>query len=214
MIIDIRYYHYNCDENVAEFIKKFDIKYATACILSETRTSTLQTIRYFAIPYRAPKTGIKEFSGHLKVAEMFAPVQLGYTVYDRLALLIVSGREIPLNILWSINRLGSKESTVLVDNVVEKKIEAQKINVGDYVKVNTYVPLDVGAIEAPSSFIVEKMPFPLNPSEWKSWFSLRKQENIERAIVIPIPQVYVHLRTLKKCYKLSLNKYIVIFPII
>lgn len=197
---------------VAEFVDDFNIVYATACILSELRTSTLQTIRYFTMPYQAPKKDIETFSKHLKVSEMFAPIQLGYVVYDQLALIIVSGKEIPTNVLWSVTRLGSKESIISVNNVIKKEIKLRKISKGEYIKVNTYVPLDLGVVEAPSSFVMEKMPFPITKNDWMEWFSFREQKIIEKTVVIPLPPVNVNFKTLKDCYEASLNGYTILLP--
>lgn len=197
---------------VAEFVDNFNIVYATACILSELRTSTLQTIRYFTMPYQAPEKDVETFSKHLKVSEMFAPIQLGYVVYDQLALIIISGKEIPTNVLWSVTRLGSKESIISVSNVTKKEVKLKKVSKGEYVKVNTYVPLDLGVVEAPSSFVMEKIPFPTTKDDWISWFSFRKQKVIEKTVVIPLPPVNVNFKILKDCYEVSLNGYTIVLP--
>ncbi|MEM1550132.1 MAG: type I-A CRISPR-associated protein Cas5a [Candidatus Methanomethylicia archaeon] len=196
-----------------EFIKRFDVKYASACVVCDIPKSTLQTIRYFTMPFQLPKKDIETFSKHLKVSEMFAPLQLGYTIYDKLILIVISRKEIPLNTLWSITRIGSKESLVYVTDIFEEVIEPEEVGENTYVKVNAYTPISLGSAEGPSNFIVENMPFPLSIDEWKSWFSFKLQKNIERTVMIPLPPTYLTLKTLQKCFKFTVaNKYIVLVP--
>lgn len=196
-----------------EFIKKFDVKYASACITCDTTKSNLQTIRYFTMLFQLPKRDIETFSKHLRVSEMFAPLQLGYTVCNELILMIISCKEIPLNTLWSITRIGSKESLVYVTDVFEEAVEPEKVDVNKHVKVNTYTPIDLGSVEGPSSFIIENMPFPLSIDEWKSWFSFKLQKNVERTVMIPLPPTYLTLKILRECFKFTFaNKYTVLVP--
>ncbi|RLE57915.1 MAG: type I-A CRISPR-associated protein Cas5 [Thermoprotei archaeon] len=198
---------------VADFIEKFGIEYATACVLSTLRIKTLQTVRYFTMTHQAPKIDIEKFSKHMRIAEMFAPLQLGYTVCDRLALIVVSKHRIPLNVLWSITRVGSKESIISVSHVKTSTVEAQEVSADKYIKVNTYVPLDIGVPEAPSDYVSEVMPFPITLEEWKSWYSFKQMRSVERTVIVPLPKVYVTLKILRRCYKLSVDNYIILMPV-
>lgn len=197
-----------------EFIEKFNIKYASACIQSNTISSTLQTIRYFTMPFQSPKKNIETFSRHLEVSEMFAPLQLGYTVCDRLILTVISCKEIPLNTLWSITRIGSKESSAYVTDAFEEEIEPEEVSAGIYIKTNSYIPINLGVAEGPSNFIIENMPFPLSINEWKSWFSFKLQKNVEKTAMIPLPPVYLTLKTLQNCFKFTVaDKYTILVPV-
>jgi CRISPR-associated protein Cas5 subtype I-A len=190
----------------AEFIEELGIKYATIHLIEPIQEHTLQTIRYFTMPVQAPKTDIEKVAGHMRVSEMFAPIQVGYIVCPTLtiAFIILSDKPIPKSIGWSISRIGSKESIISVHTVHQKEAEPVKIPMDETLYINTGYIASLAEPQPPARYIIERIPIPITKDEWLQWYSFKLHPTtLERNMIIPLPEEYVSARTKEQCYRLS-----------
>lgn len=186
----------------AEFIREYGVRHVAVHVAEPLGGPTLQTIRYFTMPVQAPKTDVEAFSTSLKVAEMFAPIQVGYMACPlvTLTLVVLSDRPIPKRAAWSVLRLGSRESIVTVTSVAQVKASIERLAEGTTLhQVNTSYLAELATPEG--SYIAEDMPSPISLDEWLQWYSFKVHPpSIERRMIIPVPWVYVSAKTLKACY--------------
>lgn len=191
----------------AEFIEEFGIKYATTHLIESIQEHTLQTIRYFTMPVQTPKTDIEKISRHMRVSEMFAPIQVGYIVCPTLTMtfIILSDEPIPKSIGWSISRIGSKESIISVHTVHQKEVEPVKVPIDEILHVNAGYIASLAEPQPPARYIIERIPTPITKDEWLRWYSFKLHPmSLERNMVIPLPDVYVSARIKEQCYRLSI----------
>jgi len=194
----------------AQFVEDFGVKYAGVCLLDKMAVPTLQTIRFFTMPVRAPRITIEEFARHRKVAEMFAPVQLGYMAYPggQLTLILLSEKQVPYNVLWSLSRIGSKESAVEVLMTRSVKVSLHEVQRGELLhKVNVCFLAELGKTVPPSDYELVNIPISLTLNEWRNWYSfkLKPGRDIIRPAVVPLPEGYVTLRVTKRCYEVTIS---------
>ncbi|MEM1560174.1 MAG: hypothetical protein QXK24_02340 [Ignisphaera sp.] len=194
---------------VSEFIEEFGINYATVHLPEPIYEHSFQTIRYFTMPVQAPKTDVERFSETLKIAEMFNPIQIGYMICSTLTstLIILSEKPIPKAIMWSILRLGSKESIVSVQDAYQEEVQPIEVSEGDIIHiVNTSYISDLAEPQPPANYIIERMPAPITRDEWLRWYSFKLHPTVlERNVIIPLPEVFTSVRILKPSYKFTIT---------
>ncbi len=163
-----------------------------------------QLIKYFSAPYRA-FMDVSEVAKRLSLSELRSPVPLGYALAPTqfMAIIFVSSKPLEKHILWSITRLGSKESMVSVHNVCVSKLDVEPYEEGQLVEnVNTYILLDLIKgneifSSLASTYIIENMPYPLKKDEWLGHYAITNHKLApQRTIVIPFDRVNV--RTSKR----------------
>jgi len=191
----------------AEFLQEFDVKYAALHLHEQIAEQTLQTIRYFTMSVQAPKTDINRFAETFKVAEMFAPVQIGYVVAPLITMtfIVLSGKPLPIVAAWSISRLGSRESLISIKKVMQSEVELRRVDKErENHLVNTYYFAELAMPQPPSTYMVERMPMPINREEWFQWFSFKLHSpSIERNVIIPLPRQYTSVKILRDCFKIA-----------
>lgn len=128
------------------FARDYGIKWASAGWLTHY-TSYTSLIRYFSGPYQSEKT-LADIALTRSVAELFAPVNLGYVVSPGGKIIAVyagEGVEKLKNCAWYVDRLGSKESIVSVEDVSVGELRP----CGGRAWTSVYVPKDgINAIGA------------------------------------------------------------------
>ncbi len=171
---------------IYRFIEDYWPFYITVLVdtdLAPARTKI--AIRYMTGIYQAKLT-VEQWAKSLMPAQFFAPVQVGYTVIpgSSLYIIYIGDKLPPKTALWSLNRLGSKESMVSVIDVYTYEVEATEIKKDDKVEVvNTCTPSFLIKDITEGMYIVEEIPFPLSKDEW-----------LLHARVIPCPSHRVMLR--------------------
>lgn len=194
-----------------EFIEEFGTKYATIHLLEPIKEHTLQTIRYFTMSVQAPKTDVEKYSKSLKVAEMFAPVQIGYIACpaSTLLLIVLSNKPLPRATAWSVLRIGSKESLISVQAVWQSEIQLTEVREGESLDiVNTCYLADLAQPQPQANYIIERTPVPLTEEEWFQWYSFKiHSPTIERNLIAPLPELYTPVKITKDCFISSLKFY-------
>jgi len=191
-----------------EFIEEYGVKYATVHLLESVGEHVFQTIRYFTMPVQLPITDIEKFSSHMRISEMFGPIQIGYVAYPQLNLILLtlSEKEIPKKVAWSLTRIGSKESIIYVESVTQGEVELKELALGSEYMINTYYHSDLAKPVSPSSYMIERMPMPLKKDERQQWYSFKPHPpKIERVIIVPLPPLYVYAKIIKNCYIATFN---------
>lgn len=191
-----------------EFIEKYGIKYIAIHLPEQIYEHTFQTIRYFTMPVQAPRTDVQRFSENLKVAEMFGPVQIGYRVCPTLLLtiIILSKNLLPKAAAWSILRLGSKESIISVQSVDQEEVQPVEVSEGTIIHiVNTVFIADLAEPQPPANYLIERVPIPITKNEWFQWYSFKLHPtNLERNVIVPLPEAFTSVKTLKPCYMFTM----------
>ncbi len=154
---------------------------------------TLQMIKYLSAPYRA-RADVSSIYDRLAVSELRSPIGIGYVVAptQRIAIVVVSGKPIPRDVVWSIVRLGNRESLVSIDEVYSERTRIEYLSLGTEVRdINTLTPKFL-VKNCVGLYHEESIPLPLTLDEWKWIYSYRariQRAPILRAVLLPLPRI-------------------------
>jgi len=176
-----------------KLIEEFWPIYATVELRDPTIAPprSLQMIKYLSAFYRAWLLDVETKIQSLKLAELRSPIGVGYTVAPTatLRVAIIATREIPREALWSIVRLGSRESLASVLNVSIVKAEVSKPQKG-IIETRFAFPYEVISGEGirSSNYIRETIPFPITRDEWVWVYALTPKPGRPplREVIMPI----------------------------
>lgn len=180
---------------------------------------SLQMIKFFSAPYRA-FADVEEVIARLNLTELRSPIQLGYTVIplQTLSILIVSRKRIDPRVLWSISRVGSKESHVSVINVCTSQTELVLKHAQDRVDIiNTCTPSDMLLrYTAPKLVLTEAIPYPLSFNDWLNYFEVYTRKSVPSVnVVLPLPEI-IDVRVAKDALLMEAEcegkKYVALIP--
>jgi len=180
-----------------EIVEDFWPIYITVSLknLGVVPPKTLQMIKYLSAFYRA-WLDIRERAGALALAELRSPIGIGYTVIPTTAIriAIISRKRMPSEALWSIVRLGSKESIASV--IAISTIEAEPIQPYNEVDTQFVFPAEIIREGEPQNlnYLRETMPFPITKDEWTWVYTISPKPGRPplREVIIPIGN-YVRL---------------------
>ncbi len=147
------------------------ITYVTIALLTDV-VKFSSPIRYFRGHYESDKTNTIDMPRTLMLSQLFGPVKLGFVSCPggNVSVVIISENRIEPSVLWSITRIGSKESTVSVVEVRECAVfDLLSKGEGEVVHdVIFYVPAKyVDEKSAIGNYVVEKYPY-IDVPMWRS----------------------------------------------
>ncbi len=181
--------------SAAQFVEEYWPFYVVTSLLDTEipLPKSLQMIKYFSAPYRA-YADIGGIFSRMIVSELRSPISIGYVVAPcwEIAVIFLSKKPLRRQALWSLSRLGSKESLVSASNVHTLSIEVKKVKAGDEVEnINTYVLADlIEMYKSRGAVYSEPLPFPLTKDEWITYYSLRRKGTSPiRNTLIPHPTI-------------------------
>jgi len=191
----------------ARFVKSFYPLYVAASIkVGSIAPPTFgQPIRVFTGIYQSLKTR-RELAESMRVQDFFGPYVVGYASYPRMSIILMfaTARDFEeralRRVLWSVTRVGSKESLVSVSNVYIYR--ARPVELAEEAEVNAINPLPIEVAEPldRGSVILEETIFPITLEEWLNHFSRDAPQRYApplRMVAYPVDVARFRLR--RKC---------------
>jgi len=177
--------------SAARVVEEFWPVYATAGFkdIPVAPPRSLQMIKYLSAFYRA-WADVEEKARSLALPELRSPIGIGYTAAPAsvIRIALVAGKRIPSGALWSIVRLGSRESLVSVLDVAAAEAEpsepTKEVSTGFAFPAHVVAPGGILGV----GFVREVIPFPVTIDEWLWIYSVTAKLGGPplREVIVPI----------------------------
>ena len=182
-------------------VSELGILWATSAILDMPVRSGIK-IAFFTGPYQSWRTRARDIPQSVhrflsSVRQLFNLISVDYASYydgRALALYVVRDEYVDkvADLACSITRIGSKESIVWVEDVVIANLKPLESGVA---RTLFALPKQF-ASRLSGLYVVESLPFPINVSEFSTWFSLDPSTDryaIIRECVVPLYPIGVRV---------------------
>ena len=162
--------------------------------------------------YQSLKTR-EEWASSLRLHDFFGPYVVGYSSYPGQPMILYLAVEGLSNdllgelraALWSVNRLGSRESVVSVDRVVMKSVSAHELEAGSEVNFVNPLPTDYIEILNGSRVFTEETIYPETMDEWMNHFSRDVDHYTPPVKIMVYPLDVARARLRRRCLAIELD---------